>query len=44
MAELSSFESDHMAHKAKNITIWAFTEKVCQPLIYDNLKFLHFAA
>lgn len=27
-AELSNWERDHMAHKAKNIYYWSFVEKV----------------
>lgn len=32
MVELSTWDRDHMAHKAQDdITIWPSTEKVCQP-------------
>ena len=32
VVELSSFNREHLVHKAKNITILPFAEKVCQPL------------
>lgn len=32
VVELSSFNREHLVHKAKNITILPFAEKVSQPL------------
>lgn len=35
--ELSSWDRDHVAHKANNIYNWPFTGKVCQPLACSKL-------
>lgn len=32
-AELSSHNTDYMAHKSELLTIWPFTENVCQLLL-----------
>ena len=36
ISELSSHDRDCMAPEAENITIWTFTEKVCQLLFHFN--------
>lgn len=37
--ELGSYHRVCMAGKTKNFTLWPFTEKICQPLLYPKHRF-----